>query len=302
MRALAPEELSLFSSNNPQFDPQPLLNSEALTPAAIADSFSAGPPPPTSLLPPAPRDPVWSGWDVLLIAAITLFTVLTLQVVIILVAHHYVYPAISWTDVAQKPVLAILSEFLAYVGIAIFMVALVEGKYHVPFWQAIRWHWPHSAWKFLGLGVVMMVALGLLERVLPMPKSVPFDKFFEHPADAYLTSVFAVSFGPLMEELFFRGFLYPVLERRLGVAWGVILTALPFALLHTFQFGNAWSAVRVIFIVGIVLTVVRAVTKSVAASFLVHVGYNGTLMLLAAAATGGFRHMEKLGMAQLYLR
>jgi hypothetical protein len=35
------------------------------------------------------------------------------------------------------------------------------------------------------------------------------------------------------------------------------------------------------------------VTKSVASSFLAHVGYNGTLMLLAAIATGGFKHMEK---------
>jgi hypothetical protein len=69
----------------------------------------------------------------LLIAALTVLTILTLQVVIILTAHHYVYPALSWTDVAQKPVLAILSEFLAYIGIAIFMVALVEGKYHVSF-------------------------------------------------------------------------------------------------------------------------------------------------------------------------
>ena len=61
-------------------------------------------------------------------------------------------------------------------------------------------------------------------------------------------------------------------------------------------------AVLLIFIVGVVLTVVRAVTNSVAASFLVHVGYNGTLMLLAATATGGFRHMEKLGTLQFYLR
>jgi len=38
------------------------------------------------------------------------------------------------------------------------------------------------------------------------------------------------------------------------------------------------------------------VTKSVAASFLVHVGYNGTLMFLAALATDGFRHMDKAGM------
>ena len=63
------------------------------------------------------------------------------------------------------------------------------------------------------------------------------------------------------------------------------------------QYGNAWGAVLVIILVGVVLTSVRAVTKSVGASFLVHVGYNGTLMLLAAVATDGFRHMEKAAMA-----
>jgi hypothetical protein len=35
------------------------------------------------------------------------------------------------------------------------------------------------------------------------------------------------------------------------------------------------------------------VTKSVGASFLVHVGYNGMLMVLVAVATDGFRHMER---------
>ena len=49
----------------------------------------------------------------------------------------------------------------------------------------------------------------------------------------------------------------------------------------------------IIFLVGIVLTTVRAVTKSVASSFLAHVGYNGTLMVLAALQTDGFRHMDK---------
>jgi hypothetical protein len=44
-----------------------------------------------------------------------------------------------------------------------------------------------------------------------------------------------------------------------------------------------------------VLTAVRARTKSVAASFLAHVGYNGTLMALAAWSSDGFKHMEKAG-------
>jgi len=139
-----------------------------------------------------------------------------------------------------------------------------------------------------------MLGLDLLGRFLPMPKTTPFDVFFARPIDAYLTVVFAVTLGPLMEELFFRGFLYPVLARRLGVILGIVLTALPFGLMHYLQY-RSWAAVLIIVLVGVVLTTVRAVTKSVASSFLAHVGYNGALMALTALATDGFRHMDKAG-------
>ena len=290
----------MSSADNPQFDPQLPPSAEPQPPVTLApdllapDLFPPAPLPPT----PAPptENPVWSGWDVLQLAAVTLLTMIVLQFAIVFTARRYVFHGLTLMEAAQKPILALVSEFLAYIVIAVFMVMFVEGKYRVRFWEAIRWNWPRGewkTWKLLGIGVTMLFALNILERFLPMPKTVPFDQFFERPLDAYLTSIFAISFGPLMEELFFRGFLYPVLARRLGIVWGVLLTALPFGLMHAFQYGNAWSAVLVIFIVGVVLTVVRAVTKSVGASFLVHVGYNGTLMVLVAAATGGFRHMER---------
>ena len=99
--------------------------------------------------------------------------------------------------------------------------------------------------------------------------------------------------APLMEELFFRGFLYPVLARRIGTVASILFTAVAFGLLHGAQLKYSW-AVLVIFLVGVILTTVRALTKSVAASFLVHVGYNGTLSVLLFIATGGFRHLERL--------
>jgi membrane protease YdiL (CAAX protease family) len=100
--------------------------------------------------------------------------------------------------------------------------------------------------------------------------------------------------APLVEELFFRGFLYPALARRLGVAAGVALTALPFALIHASQLARAWAPLLLLFIVGLVLTAVRARTRSVGASFLVHVGYNATLFALLYAGTDGFTNFEKL--------
>jgi uncharacterized protein len=275
-------------------DPQPLHEElQPLDPLA-ADQSMQPEPPPAYLAPQAGENPVWSGWDVLVITILTLGVIFLAQVLIVVVAHRLVYPHESWIDVAQKPALALLSEFLAYIPVLLYMYLLIEGKYRTRFWSAIRWKWPgKAALSLLGIGV-LMIAFDALGRFLPMPKTTPFDQFFERPMDAYLTAAFAVTLGPLMEELFFRGFLYPVIARRLGAFWGIILTALPFGVMHYSQY-RSWGAVLIIVLVGIVLTTIRAVTKSVASSFLAHVGYNAALMTLAAIATDGFRQMEKAG-------
>ena len=262
-----------------------------------SDSSTLGPDPavivsPATTSPPV-ENPVWSGWDVLLMAGLTIVAMLVLQILVVFGALWLVYPHLSFAEVAQKPILLLGSQFLIYIAVAACMVMLVEGKYHAPFWQAIRWNWPRSQWQLLMLGAVMLLALGLLQSILPMPKDTPFEHLFDRPRDAYLLAIIAVSVGPLMEELFFRGFFYPVVARRWGAGWGIFLTALPFALMHLPQYGWAWGAMLVILVVGVVCGMVRAVTRSVGASFLVHVGYNGTQMLIAIVATQGFRHMPK---------
>lgn len=283
----------MSSADNPQSEPQPLDSESRLSVPPIGYSI----PPveaPTTPAPKAGENPVWSGWDVLIIAVLTLGILFTVQLVTVVVARHFAYPHRSWIEVAQKPALALLAEFVAYIVVALYMFLLVEGKYHARFWSAIRWKWPGIAGlSLVGVGVLML-GFDALGRFLPMPKTTPFDQFFERPMDAYLTVAFAITLGPLMEEIFFRGFLYPVIARRLGIVWGIILTALPFGLMHYAQY-RSWSAVLIIILVGVVLTTVRAVTKSVASSFLAHVGYNATLMVLTAVATDGFQHMDKAG-------
>lgn len=227
------------------------------------------------------------------VVGLTLVTIFVSQLAIVYGAKYFLYPRAALSDLAQRPILWLISQFLIDGIVAGYLVLLVEGKYHVRFWNSIRWNWPSGAWKLLGLGALMLLALSMLESVLPMPKDTPFEKFFAKPRDAYLLALMAVTLGPLVEELFFRGFFYPVAARRWGAGWGVFVTALPFALLHLPQYGDAWAAGLVILMVGVVCGAVRAATKSVGASFLVHVGYNGTQMLLAIALTRGFTHMPK---------
>lgn len=284
----------LSSPENPQFAPPP-LSSQLQTPVPlVVEPFS---PPASQPTPPAPKageDPVWSGWDVLQIAGLTLLMLIIAQLLIAPAMLRFAYPHANWMDMAQKPVSALLAQLLTYMVVGLYMILMVHGKYRVRFSEAIRWNWPGIAGvSFAGIGVLML-ALDFLGRFLPMPKTTPFDQFFARPSDAYLTVVFAVSLGPLMEELFFRGFLYPVLARRLGAVGGIVFTALPFGLMHYLQY-RSWSAVLIVVLVGVVLTTVRAMTKSVASSFLAHVGYNGALMMITALATDGFRHMDKAG-------
>ena len=229
----------------------------------------------------------------LVIAGLTVVMLLITQLLVAPGLLRFAYPRARWLEVAEKPISVLLAQLMAYVVVAIYMVLLIEGKYRTPFWQAVRWNWPGTAGaNMLGIGALMLSFDILGHRYLPMPKTAPFDQFFARPSDAYLTAIFAVTLGPLMEELFFRGFLYPVIARRMGALGGILLTALPFGLMHYLQY-RSWGAVLIIVMVGIVLTTVRVITKSVASSFLAHAGYNGTLMVIAVWATDGFRHMEK---------
>jgi uncharacterized protein len=291
----------LSSPDNPQFEvqpPEPPITVNVQPPPASLDFV-----PPTPTRPPGRspvENPVWNGWDVLLITVLSLLTLFVVELLTVIGAWLTVYRHSTFADLTQKPILALVGEFFAYIAIAIYMVMLVEGKYRTPFGRAIRWNW-HSKTTLAMLGVgVMTVSVDLLSRFLPMPKSSPFDQFFDRPLDAYLIAVFSITFGPLMEELFFRGFLYPVLARWVGSVAAVIFTALPFGFIHYFQY-KSWSAVLVVTLVGVVLTTVRALTKSVSASYLVQAGYNGTLMVLAAVATDGFRHMENAVMIRICL-
>jgi membrane protease YdiL (CAAX protease family) len=288
----------LSSSEHPQFDPPASVSVEPPPLPGEPDPFARPLDAPTSVAhaptaPPPIENPVWNGWDVLLIAGMTILSMLVLQGLVVGGALWLFYPHSNLAAVVQKPILLLISQFLIYGAVAACMVMLVEGKYHVPFWPTIRWNWPRSGWRFLLIGGTMLLVTGVLESLLPMPKDTPFEQLFDKPRDAYLLAIIAVTFAPLLEELFFRGFMYPVLARRMGAVWAVALTALPFGLIHLPQYGWAWGAALIIILVGVVCGVVRAVTRSVGASFLVHVGYNGAQMIIALVVTRGFLHMPK---------
>jgi membrane protease YdiL (CAAX protease family) len=243
----------------------------------------------------APADPVWDGWDMLRLTVLTLVSLIVGVFAALLIARAAIYPHQGLGQIARVPLVMVAGQCLAYLLILGYMYVLVtRERGRRDFLTAIHWNWPAQIATYVLAGFVLAVALQLLAHLLPIPKELPIDSFFRTPAEAWALGVLSITLAPLMEELFFRGFLYPVLARGLGLPIAVFLTALPFALLHGAQLAFAWGPVLVIFLVGTVLTMVRAKTNSVAAGVIIHMAYNGTITAAMFAATDGFRHLEKL--------
>jgi membrane protease YdiL (CAAX protease family) len=245
---------------------------------------------------PAQRDsfPPWSGWDVAAVLCFTLAAVFLFSSVALGIAHLLTSKQhVSWSDLASSPIVVIGAQVAAYPIVILFMMMLVRSKARARFWPAIHWNWPGPTMlRFLLAGIAFAFAVEFASRWLPIPKSLPVDRFFTDTRGAYLMAAFGVTLAPLLEELFFRGMLYPVLKRSVGMGLAVVLTAVAFAFIHGAQLGYAWAPLLSIFVVGIVFTLAREWTDSVAASFLMHSGYNFALFATLWVGSDHFRHLE----------
>jgi uncharacterized protein len=258
---------------------------------AIPESPYPVTPVPTPV-PPA-ENPPWNIWDVLGLAVITIVTIVACVLGAAYVVHLRFSPGTPWIESLRRPEVIVGGQLLAYVLVLIVMYRMVSVQSNGRVFEAIRWSWPKNWAAYLFAGVALELSLIPFAYLLPMPKHAPIDDFFRTARDAYVLSLFGVFFAPLFEELSFRGFLYPALARRLGTIPSIILTALAFASIHAAQLKYSWGPVLVIFLVGITLTTVRALKKSVSATVLMHMAYNGAIFIAAYIGTDGFRHMEK---------
>ena len=248
----------------------------------------------TSPAPASPRDPVWSGKDVVLIVLVGVVG-LALAIVGLGVLVGVLGAIQKRPPNPDLVATGIAAQSLAYLLVVAFMRYLVELRYRAPFWEAVKWKWPQggSALGFIVGGVALALGVQVASAWLPIPKSLPIQELLKEPANAWLLAAFGILVAPFVEEMFFRGFLYPVLARRLTVTLSVLLTALAFTSIHGPQLAQHWAPLLLLFAVSLTFTIARAHTGSLAVPFLMHVGYNSTLFVLLFLATDGFQHMEK---------
>ena len=182
-----------------------------------------------------------------------------------------------------KSIVVLLSQ-AALDGFAIlYLYLMLLARTKAPFWPSIGWRetlpgsgkvWD-SALQFLAGGAVLALVVSFAGGFLNSKETLPIEELLKARVSILLFGVLGVLIAPLVEETIFRGFLYPVIARRLGIAAGIAITGTLFGLMHSAQLWGGWGQIALLILVGVALTWVRARTGTVAASYLVHLGYNG---------------------------
>lgn len=247
---------------------------------------------------PQPSEPSAHGWtfaDVIFVAGFAFGAQILVYVVALLalaLLGQLRGGALTLSDVAARASFVLPVQFAWWAVVFWVIYRVVRARDPRPFREAIGWVRPRlPLGVYFSSGALLALSVAALAWLLPSPKKhTPMEQLFRDPLSAVLLAVFGVLIAPAIEELLFRGFLYPVVARMYGAVAAVLSTAALFSLVHAPQYGWAWQNILLLTYVGVVFGAIRAWSGSLIPSTLVHAAYNLTLFAGLFASTKGFRN------------
>jgi membrane protease YdiL (CAAX protease family) len=199
----------------------------------------------------------------------------------------------------NSPQLLVETNVLWYALLFLFLYVTLAVLRDVPFWRSLGWRKLNAnpasgtanGWMYFFSGCGLAIFVALASYNMKNTEHLPIQEIFKNRSGAMLLMAMAVFVAPLVEETVFRGYLYPLFAKSLGVLPGILITGALFGLMHGSQLGWTWRLVLLLTLVGVIFTFARARTGTVLASFLLHLGYNSMIALTSIIATRGFQHM-----------
>ena len=191
---------------------------------------------PPSAAAPVPRE-IWKPLDLVLFMFFAPIALLASKIVL-LVLYSAVRPLMGWripVDLAQtNTIFLLVQQGLFYVLVLVFFFLLARVQHQVPLWKALGWKAPRpiEVLGYLGGGCLLAVAASLGLWLFPDTESFPLEKLFTSRMVSIAIGAFAILVAPVVEELVFRGLLFAIVERTVGMKTAVVVTATLFASLH----------------------------------------------------------------------
>lgn len=179
----------------------------------------------------------------------------------------------------KRSAVQMVYQLLIYLLLLGVLYLLVAWRYQRPFWRSLGWRVFRLPFLCAAAGPVLAITASELGVLLKAPP-IPFiEDLISDRRSLFIMMLFLTVFGPVFEELVFRGFLFPLLARSLGAWPGILLAAMLFAVVHGSQYRWQWQQLSLVWFAGVVFGFVRYKTGSTAAATLVHTGYNAAFFI-----------------------
>jgi hypothetical protein len=224
------------------------------------------------------REPFWGYTDLALVLGLLFGFSVVVVVMIGLLAIPY--PSLRTDQTA----LALPVQVAFYGCLYLSFRLVLKLRYGRPVLPSLAWRRAHVnlAWM-AGGGIVLAFVLSALGNLFKTPKvDLPFEKLTSTPASLTFFAIVAIVLAPFFEELFFRGFVQPLLSRTFGTVAGILITAASFGALHGFEYSWVWQYAVFISLAGAVFGWLRARTDSIVPSTVMHGCFNAVSVVALA--------------------
>jgi membrane protease YdiL (CAAX protease family) len=242
----------------------------------------------------------WGLWDIVLLVLVVFVATFFIGLVVVGI---FVVSGVKMAAIEQsgryQALVSIVAQAVIDLAILGYLALQIRVRFREPFWQTIGWRkldpgiiprWIAYAGFAFG-GVVISLLVDAASNLHPPKGNLPIDAVYQDRLSAFLFLLMAVLLAPLVEETVFRGYIYPAIAKSWGIVVSVLVTGALFGLLHGFQLGGAIWQIALLVMVGVIFTWVRAATRTVVASYCMHIGYNSFLFVGFLASTHFLRSM-----------
>jgi uncharacterized protein len=170
----------------------------------------------------------WNVWDVIYVIILVFF-------LNILVAYLFKLAGLELENVFHSGILQVTLSTVPVLVIFIFVKFIRKSS----ILTSLRLEMPREKLKryFIGgfnISVLILLTSLIVTNVMVYftgsPPENPYEKFSVEKLR--MISVLAILLSPILEEIFFRGFMQPAFSQALGNFNGIIVVALIFSLLH----------------------------------------------------------------------
>jgi uncharacterized protein len=267
-----------------------------------ADQFPFAPVPqsPPPLDPDRPRWGIWTGiwvWG-FSVAALIIASVAVVMVLYLVDQRRGGAPAPgdaeamrAWLMSPRVLTATVYSTIVAHLLTILFCWAVVTRLRSQPFFESLGWNWAgHSPlyWLLIAIGIFIAINLAnaLFVKFLPQRES-DFEQMLKSGPQVRLAVALLASFSaPLVEEIVYRGVIFGGLRKRFSATTTIIIVTLLFLGVHVPQYAGAWASLAGLMLLSLVLTVVRARSKTLLPCIVIHFINNAVVSLVIVFGKG----------------